>query len=99
MTRDDGPTDQGIAVAIAETYLNVLSGGSTAQLQQCLGRPAEQLLMGEDGRPYLVTAAGARCPAGGFHLHVSVSDCGWAGDVAVVRSVVLGLDPERCHRD
>jgi hypothetical protein len=99
VTRGDRPTDQGIAVAIAEAYLNVLSGGSAEQLRQCLGRPAEQLLMGEDGRPYLVTATGARSPAGGFYLYVSVSDRGWDGDVAVVRSAVLGLDTEGCRRD
>jgi hypothetical protein len=90
---------QGIAVAIAEAYLNVLSGGSPEQLRECVGRPAEQLLMGEDGRPYLITVAGARCPAGGLYLHVSVSDRGWDGDVSVVRSAMLTFDAEGCRRD
>jgi hypothetical protein len=44
--------------------------------------------MGEDGRPYLITVAGTRCPAGGFYLYVSVSDGGWVGNVAVLRSAV-----------
>jgi hypothetical protein len=96
VTISDRPTDQGIAVAIAEAYLNVLSGGSAEQLRQCLGRPAEQLLMGEDGRPYLITVAGARCPAGGFYLHVSVSDRGWDGEVAVIRSAVLTFGTDGC---
>jgi hypothetical protein len=91
----DTSVDQGIAVAIAEAYLNVLSGGSPKQLRQCLGRPAEQLLMGEDGRPYLVTVAGARYPTGGLYLHVSVSDSGWDGDVAVIRSAVLTSGTDR----
>jgi hypothetical protein len=99
VTISEIPADHGIAAAIAEAYLNVLSGGSPEQLRQCLGRPAEQLLMGEDGRPYLITAAGVRCPAGGICLYVSVSDRGWDGDVAVIRSAVLTFDTEGCLRD
>jgi hypothetical protein len=93
------PAGQAIAVAIAEAYLNVLSGGSPEQLRQCLSRPAEQLLMGEDGRPYLITVAGTRCPTGELYLHVSVSDRGWDGDVAVLRSAVLAFGTESCRRD
>jgi hypothetical protein len=88
----DTPIDEAIAVAIAEAYLNVLSGGSAEQLQQCLGRPAEQLLMGSDGRPYLITVTGSRCPSGAIHLYVSVSDPGWDRDLAVVRSALLTFD-------
>ncbi|GAA1824010.1 hypothetical protein HC028_25990 [Planosporangium flavigriseum] len=89
MASDNTPTDQGVAVAIAEAYLNVLSGGSAEQLGPCLGRSAEQLLMGEDGRPYFITVTGVRSPAGGLYLHVCVSDRGWDGNVSVVRSAVI----------
>jgi hypothetical protein len=94
----DTPTDKRIAVAIAEAYLNVLSGGSVEQLRECLGRPAEQLLMGSDGRPYLITVTGSRCPTGAIHLYVSVSDPGWDRDLAVIRSAQLTFDADDIGR-
>jgi hypothetical protein len=36
----DGSESRGIAVAIAEAYLDALAGGSCEQLQQCLDRRA-----------------------------------------------------------
>jgi hypothetical protein len=96
----DVPANRGIAVALAEAYLDVLSGGSREELKQCVGRRAEQLLMGADGRPYLITVTGAQPPAGGLYLYVSVSDGGWDGGIAVVRSAVLtfGSDGGRRKR-
>ena len=98
MTASDSPTDQGTAEAIADEYLSVLSGGSAAQLRQCLGSPVDQLLMGQDGRPYLITVAAVRSPAGGLCLSVSVDDCGWDGEVAVMRSAVLSFTGDGCRR-
>jgi hypothetical protein len=97
VTSGEASGDPGIAVAIAEAYLDILSGGSHEQLQPCLGHPAEQLLMGEDGRPYLVTAVGVQCPSGRLYLHVGVSNHGWDPCAPVVRWAVITFGAGTCQ--
>jgi hypothetical protein len=87
----NGPGERAPAATIAETFLRDLAGGPQELLRQALEGPAELLVMGEDGAPYLVTVVALRRPDGGIYLHVSVGHGGWAGDPPVVRSVVVVL--------
>src|SRR6266545_3652735 len=72
--RGDLPGEPEIAVAIAEAYLKALASGTCEQLRPYLGRPTEHLVMGDDQRPYLVTAVAVRRSSGGLYLHVGVHD-------------------------
>jgi hypothetical protein len=76
-------------VALAEAYLDALAHGTCGQLKRYLGRPAEQLVMGPDQRPYLVTAVAVRRPSGGLYLHVGVNTGDWDQGIPVVRSAVV----------
>ena len=80
------------AVALAEAHLDALAHGSCEQLRRYLGRPAEDLVMGPDQRPYLVTTVAVRRPAGGLYLHVGVHTGDWDGGVPVVRSAVVTFE-------
>jgi hypothetical protein len=88
--------EQDVATTIAQAYLDGLSAGPGDQLRACLGRPVEELVMGEDQRPYLVTVVAVRRPSGGLYLHVGVSSGDWDRSVPVIRSaVVLESQPDR----
>jgi len=77
------------AVVLAEAYLEALASATYEQLSRYLGHPAEQLIMGADQRPYLVTAVAVRRPAGGLYLHVGANTADWDEAVPVVRSTVV----------
>jgi len=77
------------AVVLAEAYLDALGSASRDELVRYLGRPTEQLIMGADRRPYLITAVAVQRPAGGLYLHVGVNTAHWDEAVPVVRSTVV----------
>jgi len=86
------------AVVLAEAYLDALAGASRDELVRYLGRPAEQLIMGADRRPYLITAVAVQRPAGGLYLHVGVTTGDWDDAVPVVRSAVADIDIHGARR-
>ncbi len=98
MERGDLPGEPEIAVAIAEAYLKALASGTCEQLRPYLGRPTEHLVMGDDQRPYLVTAVAVRRSSGGLYLHVGVHDGQWADGVPVVRSAVVAVECDHAQR-
>ena len=85
--------ERDFAVVLAEAYLDALACATYEQLERYVGRPAEQLIMGADQRPYLVTAVAVRRPAGGLYLHVGVNTGDWDEAVPVVRSTVVTFAP------
>jgi hypothetical protein len=87
------------AVVLAEAYLDALAGATREQLAQYVGRPAEQLIMGVDQRPYLITAVAVQRPAGGLYLHVGVTTGDWDDAVPVVRSTVVSIDIHGARRE
>jgi hypothetical protein len=87
--RGDPHGDREIAVVIAEAFLDALRAGTCEELNRYLGRPAEQLIMGTDQRPYLVTAVAVRRLSGGLYLHVGVNNGDWDEGAPVVRSAVV----------
>ncbi len=89
MERADLPGEDMFAVVLAEAYLDALACGTRKQLERYLGRPYEQLIMGEDQRPHLVAAVAVRRPAGGLYLHVTVNTGDWDNTEPVVRSTVV----------
>ena len=64
-----------------------------------LGRATEQLIMGADRRPYLITAVAVQRPAGGLYLHVGVTTGDWDDAVPVVRSTVVTIDIHGARRE
>jgi hypothetical protein len=87
--RADVPAERAIAVTIAEAFLDALAAGTCEELIRYLGRPTEQLIMGADQRPYLVTAIAVRRSSGSLYLHVGVTNAEWDHGVPVVRSAVV----------
>jgi hypothetical protein len=90
----DGSGEQRAAAMIAECCLRALTGGPGEVLLQGLEGPTEQLVMGVDGQPYLVTVVTVRRTDGAVHLQASVRSGGWGRHAAVVRTavVLLGAD-------
>jgi hypothetical protein len=87
--RADVPDERAVAVAIAEGFLDALAAGTCQELTRYLARPVEQLIMGADQRPYLVTAVAVRRAVGSLYLHVGVTNAEWDTGVPVVRSAVV----------
>jgi hypothetical protein len=74
---------------IVQRRLKALSQLSHQELEHLLGRPAEQLVMGDDQRPYLITSVLMRRPGGAIWAHMYVATGGWDEVDPVIRSAAL----------